>query len=80
MSNCTTYAYGRVQENGLQPPVTSIHNAQNWHLYVNTSAYDLLDYTSGMTLYPGDIVEWEYAYNHVAVVEEEGTNPQVSAS
>ena len=79
MANCTTYAYGRVMENGLPRPVTQFRNANNWHLYVNTSEnWTLLNYSSGMALVPGDIVEWEA--NHVAVVETSGTNPYVSAS
>lgn len=79
MANCTTYAYGRVMENGLPRPVTQFRNANNWHLYVNTSGnWTLLNYSSGMALLPGDIVEWQA--NHVAVVETSGTNPYVSAS
>ena len=79
MANCTTYTYGRVRENGLPRPVTQFRDANNWHLYVNTAEnWQKLDYTSGMALQPGDIVEWQA--NHVAVVETNGTNPYVSAS
>ena len=79
MANCTTYAYGRVMENGLPRPVTQFRNANNWHNYVNTSdGWSLLTYSSGMALVPGDIVEW--SGNHVAVVETSGTNPYISGS
>lgn len=79
MANCTTYAYGRVRENGLPRPVTQFRNANNWHLYVNTADnWQKIDYTSGMALQPGDIVEWQA--NHVAVVETNGTNPYISSS
>lgn len=79
LANCTTYAYGRVKEEGLPAPVTRIRDADLWHTVVNTSAgWSLLSYTQGMTLYPGDIVEW--AAMHVAVVETTGTNPTVSGS
>lgn len=79
MANCTTYAYGRVRENGLPAPVTRIVNANNWHTVVNTSAgWSLIRYTQGMSLKAGDILEWEAV--HVAVVETYGTNPGVSAS
>lgn len=79
LANCTTYAYGRVQEEGLPKPVTTIRNANNWHTVVNTAEdWSLLNYTSGMVLNQGDIVEW--SANHVAVVEYQGTNPTVSAS
>lgn len=79
MANCTTYAYGRVRENGLPAPVTRIINANNWHTVVNTSAgWSLIRYIQGMSLQAGDILEWEAI--HVAVVETNGTNPGVSAS
>ena len=79
MANCTTYAYGRVLENGLPKPVTRIRDANNWHTVVNTSGgWSLLNYYSGMALIPGDIVEW--SGNHVAVVETSGTDPYVSGS
>lgn len=79
MANCTTYAYGRVRENGLPAPVTRIVNANKWHTVVNTSAgWSLIRYIQGMTLQAGDILEWEAI--HVAVVETNGTNPWVSAS
>lgn len=79
MANCTTYAYGRVRENGLPAPVTRIVNANNWHTVVNTSAgWSLIRYIQGMSLKAGDILEWEAI--HVAVVETNGTNPGVSAS
>ena len=79
MANCTTYAYGRVRENGLPIPVTEFRNANRWHLYVNTAAgWELLNYSNGMALQPGDILEWEAI--HVAVVETNGTNPWVSGS
>lgn len=79
MANCTTYAYGRVRENGLPAPVTQFRNANNWHYYVNTSAnWTLLNYTSGMQLKQGDILEWSAV--HVAVVESNGTDPWVSGS
>ena len=79
MANCTTYAYGRVMENGLPAPVTRIRNANLWHTVVNTSAgWTLLNYSQGMSLKPGDILEW--AAIHVAVVETYGTNPGVSGS
>lgn len=79
MANCTTYAYGRVRENGLPAPVTRILNANLWHTVVNTSAgWSLLNYSQGMSLRPGDILEWSAM--HVAVVETYGTNPNVSGS
>lgn len=79
MANCTTYAYGRVRENGLPAPVTRIRNANLWHTVVNTSAgWTLLNYSQGMSLQSGDILEW--SANHVAVVETYGTNPGVSGS
>ena len=79
MANCTTYAYGRVRENGLPAPVTRIRNANFWHTVVNTSAgWSLLNYSQGMSLKPGDILEWSAV--HVAVVETYGTNPSVSGS
>lgn len=79
MANCTTYAYGRVRENGLPAPVTRIVSANRWHTVVNTSAgWSLIRYIQGMTLQAGDILEWEAI--HVAVVETNGTNPGVSAS
>lgn len=79
MANCTTYAYGRVRENGLPAPVTQFRNANNWHHYVNTSEnWSLLNYTSGMQLKQGDILEWSAV--HVAVVESNGTDPWVSGS
>ena len=77
MANCTTYAYGRVRENGLPRPVSQFRNANNWHLYV-ANGWQKIDYYSGMALQQGDIVEWEA--NHVAVVETNGTNPYVSSS
>lgn len=95
MANCTTFAYGRVRENGFTAPVTRIRNANNWHTVVNTSGgWTLLNYTSGMSLRAGDIVQWgdyqkymagespQYRYSavHVAVVETYGTNPGVSGS
>lgn len=79
LANCTTLAYGRPLENGYPAPVTQFRNANNWHNYVNTAAgWVLLDYTSGMQLLAGDIVEWQA--QHVAVVEEDGINPLVSGS
>lgn len=79
LANCTTMAYGRPLENGYPAPVTQFRNANNWHNYVNTADdWVLLNYSNGMTLYPGDIVEWQA--QHVAVVEETGTDPHVSAS
>ena len=95
MANCTTYAYGRVKENGLPAPVTVIRNANLWHTVVNTSAgWDVLNYYDGMYLYPGDILQWgdrekylagespQYRYSavHVAVVETRGTSPSISGS
>lgn len=95
MANCTTYAYGRVRENGLPAPVTRIRDANNWHTVVNTSGgWTLLNYTSGMSLRAGDIVQWgdyqkykagespQYRYSavHVAVVETSGSAPYVSGS
>lgn len=66
MPNCTTYAYGRPLENGDPAPVTSIHNAGNWHDYVNTAeGWTAIPYQSGVAK-PGDIIEWP---GHVAVVE-----------
>lgn len=79
MANCTTYAYGRVRENGLPRPVTAIRMANRWHEVVNTDGdWTYYNYYAGMMLYPGDILEWNAV--HVAVVETQGTNPWVSAS
>lgn len=79
MANCTTYAYGRVKENGFPAPVTRIAQANYWHTVVNTSNnWKKYNYTVGMMLYPGDILEWNAP--HVAVVETEGTSPWISAS
>lgn len=79
MANCTTFAYGRVRENGLPRPITAFPDANLWHNYVNTADdWELINYTSNMQLQAGDIVEWEV--NHVAVVETSGTNPYVSGS
>lgn len=79
LANCTTFAYGRPLENGWSAPVTQFRNANNWHNYVNTAdGWVLLSYSSGMQLLAGDIVEWQA--QHVAVVEEDGTNPHVGAS
>lgn len=79
LANCTTFAYGRPLENGWPAPVTAFRNANNWHNYVNTGGgWTLLNYTSGMQLLAGDIVEWQA--QHVAVVEQDGTNPYIGAS
>ena len=92
LANCTTLCYGRAIENGYPAPVTSFRNANRWHNYVNTAdGWELLDYESGMQLYAGDIVEWsgnthldsegDYVEdNHVATIEEDGTNPYQSSS
>lgn len=79
LANCTTFAYGRPLENGWPKPVTAFRNANNWHNYVNyADGWDLITYTSGMQLLAGDIVEWQA--QHVAVVEQNGTNPYIGGS
>lgn len=91
LANCTTLAYGRALENGYPAPVTSFRNANRWHLYANTAeGWSVLDYISGMLLYPGDIIEYSenthyrngsiVEDNHVGVVEEQATNPMQSSS
>ena len=92
LANCTTLCYGRAIENGYPAPVTSFRNANRWHNYVNTKeGWEVLDYEAGMQLYAGDIVEWsgnthqdsegDYVEdNHVATIEEDGTNPYQSSS
>ena len=91
LANCTTLVYGRVLENGYPPPVTSFRNANRWHLWVNEDeGWSVLDYVSGMLLYPGDIIEYSenthYSSgsvvedNHVGIVEEQATNPTQSSS
>ena len=80
LANCTTLCVGRALENGYPKPVTVIRNANLWHTVVNTSeGWTLLNYTSGMVLKAGDIVEW-VNNNHVATIEEDGTNPNQSSS
>lgn len=78
LANCTTLCYGRAIENGWSPPVTVIRNANLWHNYVNTPDWEVLNYSEGMQLKAGDIVEW--SANHVATIEEDGTDPYQSSS
>lgn len=92
LANCTTLAYGRAIENGYPAPVTTFRNANRWHLAVNSAdGWTVMDYISGMLLYPGDIIEYSENYhynslgnyvedNHVGVVEAQGTNPIQSSS
>lgn len=78
LPNCTTYAYGRVLEAGCDAPVSSIHNANNWHNYV-TNGWQAINFSEG-DLSPGDIIEWSVgSAGHVAVCES--INPtMISAS
>lgn len=78
LPNCTTYAYGRVLEAGCEAPVSSIHNANNWHNYV-TNGWQAINFSEG-DLSPGDIIEWSVgSAGHVAVCES--VNPtMISAS
>lgn len=78
LANCTTLCYGRALENGWSAPVTVIRNANQWHNYVNTPDWEVLNYSAGMQLKAGDIVEW--SVNHVATIEEDGTDPYQSSS
>lgn len=67
LANCTTLAYGRVLENGQQPPVSRIVDAGNWHNYV-TNGWVPKPYNSyHSSIKAGDIIEWP---GHVAVVEQ----------
>ncbi len=67
LANCTTLAYGRVIENGQDPPTYfDTYNAGNWHWYV-TNDWTAEPYsTYHSSIKPGDIIEWP---GHVAVVE-----------
>lgn len=78
LPNCTTYAYGRVLEAGCDAPVSSIHNAKNWHNYV-TNGWEAINFSEDI-LSPGDILEWTAgSAGHVAVCES--INPvMISAS
>lgn len=82
LANCTVYAIGRQYENGRPKPVTTMKNANKWHEVVNTDAgWTLLNYTKGMSLEAGDILEWaDGGANHVAVVETDGTDPTITGS
>lgn len=70
LPNCTTYAYGRVQEMGAPAPITGWHNAKAWHTYLtNGWTYEAF---SADKVKVGDILEWSGSdpLNHVAVVEK----------
>ena len=80
LANCTCLCYGRAIENGWSAPVTYVANASLWNTYVNTSGgWIAIPYSSGMQLKAGDIVQW-IANNHVATIEEDGTDPYQSSS
>ena len=81
MPNCTVYARGRQFEAGRPDPITRMPNANQWHTVVNTANnWELLDYTQGMALQAGDILEWVSPQNHVAVCETSGSDPTISGS
>ena len=66
LANCTTFAYGRVLEEGCRAPVSSFIDAGNWHTVV-TNGWRAETYSSYVSsVKPGDIIEWP---GHVAVVE-----------
>lgn len=81
LPNCTTYAYGRVREQGSPAPISGWHNANAWHAYL-ANGWTYVNYSLD-ALEVGDIVEWtgSSSRNHVAVVEKiEGSNVYVSQS
>ena len=67
LPNCTTYCYGRIQEAGDPIPVSTFANARNWH-YNLTNGWTYVSFSIS-AVEPGDILEWSYPDNHVAVVE-----------
>lgn len=65
LANCTTYAYGRVIENGNPPPTNGIWQANYWHNNV-ANGWVAIPFDRSRVK-PGDILEWSSI--HVAVVE-----------
>lgn len=80
LPNCTTYAYGRVQEMGAPAPISGWHNASAWDSYLINS-WTWINYNEAY-LEVGDLVVWDSnSRNHVAVVEViSGGNIYVSES
>lgn len=68
LPNCTTYAYGRVLEQGSPAPISGWHAAQNWHEAL-ANGWTYVGY-SFSNVEVGDILEWSTPRNHVAVVEK----------
>ena len=67
--NCTTYAYGRILEQGDPVPVSSLVNANQWHNYL-TNGWTYRPFVASLCE-PGDILEWAAGTdNHVAVIED----------
>lgn len=67
LANCTTLAYGRVIENGQNPPTSfDTYNAGNWHSHLINGWTSQPYSTYHSSIKPGDIIEWA---GHVAVVE-----------
>lgn len=78
LPNCTTYAYGRVQEMGAPAPISGWHNASAWNSHL-TNGWTAVPYSLA-NLEVGDIVQWTSG-NHVAVVEAiSGSTVYVSQS
>lgn len=77
LPNCTTYCWGRILEAGDQIPVTYLANANNWHNNL-TNGWTAISFNIN-DCEPGDILEWAYPDNHVAVVEAI-TNGQIYVS
>lgn len=68
LPNCTTYAYGRVQEMGAPAPISGWHNASAWDSYL-INGWTWINYNETY-LEVGDLVVWDSSgRNHVAVVE-----------
>ena len=68
LPNCTTYAYGRVLEQGSPAPISGWHSAQAWHNAL-ANGWTYVGY-SFANVEVGDILEWSSGRNHVAVVEK----------
>ena len=67
LPNCTTYCWGRILEEGDQIPVTYLANANTWHQHL-TNGWTYENFNAA-NVEPGDILEWAYPENHVAIVE-----------
>ena len=69
LPNCTTFAFGRVQEGGSFKPVgPGWYAGANWHSHL-INGWTYVPY-SFSAVEPGDILEWSNGRNHVAVVEK----------